>query len=68
MILNKDEYEQRIDKAAANECVSETLRALLAQVLDDLSAKELPPILIGSIITTVVRNPLPPPLPHKSTQ
>ena len=57
MILNKDEYEQRIDKAAANECASETLRALLAQISDDLSAKELPAILIGNIITSVVRAP-----------
>ena len=66
LILNKDKYEQRIDKAAANECVSETLRALLAQISDDLSAKELPAILIGNIITSVVRTP-PPHLPNKST-
>ena len=59
LILNKDEYEQRIDKAAANECASETLKALLAQISDDLSAKELPAILIGNIITSVVRT-LPP--------
>ena len=59
LILNKDKYEQRIDKAAANECVSETLRALLAQISDDLSAKELPAILIGNIITRVVRTPPP---------
>ena len=59
LILNKDKYEQRIDKAAANECVSETLRTLLAQISDDLSAKELPAILIGNIITSVVRTPPP---------
>ena len=55
MVLNKDQYEQRINKAAAKECVSETLRALLSQISDDLSANELPAILIGKIITSVVR-------------
>ena len=55
LVLNKDEYEQRTDKAAAKECVSETLRALLSQISDDLSANELPAILIGKIIISVVR-------------
>ena len=55
LVLKKDEYEQRTDKAAAKECVSETLRALPSQIPDDLSANELPAILIGKIITSVVR-------------
>ena len=55
LVLKKDEYEQRTDKAAAKECVSETLRALPPQIPDDLSANELPAILIGKIITSVVR-------------
>ena len=53
--MNKGEYEQRINKVAAKECVSETLRARLCQISDDLSANELPTILIGNIITSVVR-------------
>ena len=55
LVLNKDQYEQWIDKAAAKECVSETLRALLSQISDDLSSNELPAFLIGNIITSVVR-------------
>ena len=58
MVLNKNEYEQRIDKAVAKDCVSETLTALLSQISDDLSANELPAILIGNIITSVVRKKL----------
>ena len=53
--MNKDEYEQRVDKTAAKECVSETLTALLSQISDDLSANELPAILIGNIIPSVVQ-------------
>ena len=55
LVLNKDEYEQRVDKTAAKECVSETLTALLSQKSDDLSANELPAILIGNIIPSVVQ-------------
>ena len=55
LVLNKDEYEQRTDKAAAKECVSEALRALLSQISHDLSANELPSILIEKIRTSVVR-------------
>ena len=62
LVLNRDKYKQRIDKTAAKECVSETLRALLSQISDDLSANELPAILIGNIITSVVRKKV-----HKST-
>ena len=53
--MNKDQYEQRINKTAAKECVSETLRALLSQISDDLSANELPAMFIRNIITSVVR-------------
>ena len=53
--MNKDQYEQRINKTAAKECVIETLRALLSQISDDLSANELPAIFIRNIITSVVR-------------
>ena len=53
--MNKDEYEERADKTAAKKCVSETLRALLSQISDELPANELPAILIGNIISTVVR-------------
>ena len=55
MVLIKDEHEQRIDKAATKECVSEALRVLLSQISDDLSSNELPAILVGNIITSVVR-------------
>ena len=55
MVLNKDEYEERVDKTAPKKCVSETLRALLSQISDELPANELPAILIGNIISSAVR-------------
>ena len=64
LVLNKNEYELHIDKAAAKECVSETLRALPSQISDDLSANELPTILIGNIITSEVRKKPTSPLIH----
>lgn len=59
MALNTDEYEQRIDKAGAKEFVRETLKTLLSKISDSLSENDLSAILIGNIVTSVVRKNLP---------
>jgi len=53
--INTHEYQQRIDKSSAKEPVSDTLKTLLSNISNDLSESELPAILIGNIITSIVR-------------
>ena len=55
MEMPNDRYHRRINKSIAKESVSETLTNLLSKISEDLSGNELPSILIGNIITSIVR-------------
>ena len=52
---SKWHYDIRIDKDSAADCVSDTLFHLLAKISPKLD-KTLPAILIGNIVTSLLRN------------
>ena len=53
MSLARDRYAKRINKSSASEYISDSLKALLRQISDDLSEDKLPAILIGNIVTSM---------------
>ena len=55
MKVNTDEYQKRINKSIAKEPLSESLTYLLSKISPDLSENELPSILIGNIIASIIR-------------
>ena len=54
MSLARDRYAKRINKSSASEYISNSLKALLREISDDLSEDKLPAILIGNIVTNNV--------------
>ena len=54
MSIVKGHYAKRISKSSASKHVSDSLKALLREISDDLSEAKLPAILIGNIVTSIV--------------
>ena len=54
MPLVKDFYAKHIRKNSANSCISDSLKALLGEISDDLTADKLPAILSGNMVTSIV--------------
>ena len=52
----KDRYQRRISKSIASESVSETLQMLLQKLSPSLDADSLTSILIGNMVTSVLRS------------
>ena len=50
----KGRYAKRISKSSASKHISDSLKALLREIPDDLSEDKLPAILIGNIVTSIV--------------
>ena len=54
MPLVKDFYAKHIRKNSASSCISDSLKALLGEISDDLTADKLPAILSGNMVTSIV--------------
>ena len=50
----KYRYAKRINKCSASEHISDSLKALLREISDDLCEEKLPAILIGNIVTSIL--------------
>ena len=58
--LPQNVYHKRIDRLTSNVSVSKTLIALLSEVSNEFSEDHLPAILIGNMITSIVKKKLTP--------
>ena len=54
MSIVKGCYAKRISKSIASEDISDSLKASLREISDDLSNDKLPAILIDNIVTSIV--------------
>ena len=54
MSVVKGHYPKRMNKSSASKHISDFLKALLREIYDDLSQDNLPAILIGNRVTSIV--------------